>query len=94
MKLEELDTLHGDCEQLVRRAQSFASSDDIRPRILAASSGFERLTVVTPAMFEDVMDEELVKFDKYLLEMVSVRRRQKELFDEIQVRGLCFGAYM
>lgn len=90
MKLEELETLHRDCEQLVRRAQSFASSDDIRPRILAASSGFERLTVVTPAMFEDVMDEELVKFDKYLVEMVSMGRRQKELLDEIQVCGLCF----
>lgn len=89
MKLEELDTLHRDCDQLVHRAQSLAAVDDIRPRIMKAASGFERLTEVTPDMFEDISDEELAKFDKFLVEMDEIVRKQNEILGEIQVSDTC-----
>jgi len=85
VKLEELDTIHRDRDQLVYRARSLASADDIQPRVLKASSGFERLADVTPDMFEDVLDEELTKFDKFLVEMAEIGRKQRGILDEIRV---------
>jgi programmed cell death 6-interacting protein len=84
MKLEELDTLHRDCEQLVHRAQTLVGVDDIRPRILKMATGFERLAAVTPAMFENILDEELAKFDKYLSELVGMKRKHENLLNGIQ----------
>jgi len=89
MKLEELDTLHRDRDQLVHRARSLAAVDDIQPRIMKAASGFERLTEVTPDMFEDISDEELAKFDKFLVEMDEIARKQIEILGEIQVSDTC-----
>lgn len=85
VKLEELETLRQDRDQVVHRAQSLAAADDIQPRIMKAASGFERLVDVTPDMFEDISDEELAKFDKFLVEMGEIERRQKEIVAEIQV---------
>jgi programmed cell death 6-interacting protein len=85
VKLEELDTVHRDCDQLVHRAQSLVAADNIRPRIVKMASGFERLASVTPAMFESILDEELVKFDKYLTELTGMKRKHEELLNEIQV---------
>jgi programmed cell death 6-interacting protein len=85
MKLEELDTLHRDCDQVLHRAQSLAAADDIRPRILQIASGFDRLASVTPAMFENVLDEELVKFDRYLSELSEIKHKHEVLLNEIQV---------
>jgi programmed cell death 6-interacting protein len=89
MKLEELDTLHRDRDQLVHRVRSLAAQDDIQPRIMKAASGFERLTEVTPDMFEDISDEELAKFDKFLVEMDEITRKQFEILGEIQVSDTC-----
>ncbi len=85
MILEELDALHQDRDQLVRRAHSLAAVDDVQPRIIKASSGFERFAVVTPAMFEDILDEELVKFDKFLADFNELKHKQSELLNEIGV---------
>jgi programmed cell death 6-interacting protein len=85
VKLEELDTVHRDCDQLVHRAQSLVAADNIRPRIVKMASGFERLASVTPAMFESILDEELAKFDKYLSELTGMKRKHEELLNEIQV---------
>ncbi|PPQ95240.1 hypothetical protein CVT26_014931 [Gymnopilus dilepis] len=83
-KLEELETLRQDQDQLVRRAQSLAAADDIQARVMKAASGFERLADVTPDMFEDISDEELSKFDKFLAEMSDIERRQNEIIAEVQ----------
>lgn len=85
MKLEELDTLHRDCDQVAQRAQSVAAVDDIKPQVLQMASGFERLVSITPAMFENVLDEGLVKFDRYLSELSEVKRKHAVLLNEIQV---------
>ncbi|KAF9532602.1 BRO1-like domain-containing protein [Crepidotus variabilis] len=86
-KLEELDALHREAGQLVRRARSRAASDDIQPRILKAASGFERLTTVTPEMFEDVLDDELAKFDTFLIEIREMKKRQTGLLEEIRSKN-------
>ena len=56
---------------------------------MKAASGFERLTEVTPDMFEDISDRELAKFDKFLVEMDEIVRNQKEILGEIQVSDSC-----
>jgi programmed cell death 6-interacting protein len=83
--IEQLDDVHRDRNQLVRRAQSLADADDIRARILTVSSGFERFAQVEPAMFEDVLDEELSKYDKFLREISEVEQKQNGILSDIQV---------
>jgi len=61
-------------------------NDDISGRIIRAAEGFEKMTELHPAMFEDVMDEELAKYDKYLVEMEEGARKVEEVLAEIKVR--------
>lgn len=85
--IEALDDLHRVRNQLVHRAQALVDADDIRDRILRVASGFERLVEVEPAMFEDVLDEELAKYDKFLKEMGEMEQRQNGTLSEIRVRS-------
>ncbi|KAJ7494696.1 BRO1-like domain-containing protein [Mycena galericulata] len=85
--LEALDTLHRDLQDFVRRAQSLANADDIYSRILRAASGLEKLTEVKPEMFEDVSDQELAKYDKFLEEMARGGSKQAELLTTIKLRN-------
>ncbi|KAF9048660.1 BRO1-like domain-containing protein [Panaeolus papilionaceus] len=87
VKLEELDTVRQDSEQLVHRAQTLAAADDIQPRIMTASAGFQQFAQVTPEMFEDILAEELAKFDKFLSEMVDLERKQRELLGNIELKN-------
>ncbi|KAG5728797.1 hypothetical protein E4T56_gene6254 [Termitomyces sp. T112] len=84
VQIEALDDLHRTREQLVRRVQTLAAADDIRGRVTKVAAGFARLAEVTPAMFEDVSDEELAKYDKFLVEMSDTRQRQVAIIAEIQ----------
>jgi len=86
-KLEDLDATHRDRNDLVRRARALAEIDDVRPRILKAAAGFEKLATVQPVMFEDISDEELSKYDKYLLELSALEKRQEALLQEIRVEN-------
>ncbi|KAL0565208.1 pH-response regulator protein palA/rim20, partial [Marasmius crinis-equi] len=83
--LEELDRLKDDRNDIVRRAQKLAEVDNVEPRILKAAAGFERLAEVQPAMFEDIFDEELVKYDKFIKWMNELQPRQEELLDSIRI---------
>ncbi|KAJ6494794.1 BRO1-like domain-containing protein [Mycena vitilis] len=85
--LEALDSLHRDLQDFVRRAQSLADADDIYPRVLSASSGLEKLAEVKPEMFEDVSDEELAKYDKFLEEVNRAESKQAELLATIERRN-------
>ena len=85
VELEGLDTLNRDRDQLVYRANSLVAADDIEPLILKASSGFEQLADIQPEMFEDVSDEQLAKFDKFLVEMSEIERKQNDILEDIQV---------
>ncbi|KAK0483604.1 BRO1-like domain-containing protein [Armillaria novae-zelandiae] len=82
--LESLDTLHADRDQYVRRAEALAEADDIYPRILKAASGIERLTKVQPATFEDVLDEELAKYDKFCEYIKESEQKQEDILSSIE----------
>ncbi|KAG6909867.1 hypothetical protein DXG01_014903 [Tephrocybe rancida] len=90
VQIEALDDVHRAREQLVRRAQALAAADDIRGRVTRVAAGFARLTEIEPAMFEDVSDEELAKFDKFLVEMGEIGQRQATILAEIQRRNELF----
>ncbi|KAJ7364036.1 BRO1-like domain-containing protein [Mycena albidolilacea] len=85
--LEALDSLHRELQDFVRRAQSLADADDIYPRVLSAASGLEKLAEVKPEMFEDVSDQELAKYDKFLEEINRGESRQAELLATIERRN-------
>lgn len=87
VKLEELDTLRRDRNQIVHRAQALGSADNIQQRVMKSSSGFERLAEVTPDMFEDILDEELAKFDKFLIELEDLEKKQNDIIEDIQVNS-------
>jgi len=86
--LESLDDLQETRDKLVQRARIMSEADDIHPRILKAASGFERLAEVQPAMFEDISDEELAKYDKFLREIGENEQKQNAFLADIQVRGI------
>jgi programmed cell death 6-interacting protein len=86
--LEALDSLHRELQDFVRRAQSLADADDIYPRVLSAASGLEKLAEVKPEMFEDVSDQELAKYDKFLEEINRGESRQAELLATIEVSSV------
>ncbi|KAG5651345.1 hypothetical protein H0H81_009008 [Sphagnurus paluster] len=90
VQIEALDDVHRAREQLVRRARALAGADDIRDRVVRAAAGFAQLTEVEPAMFEDVSDEELAKYDRFLQEMGEIEQRQNTILAEIQRRNELF----
>lgn len=83
--IETLDDLHSMQDDIVQRARRRAEVDDITNRILNVSAGLERLAEVQPAMFEDISDEELAKYDKYLQDMSDIEQRQTALLEDIKV---------
>ncbi|KAF7374896.1 pH-response regulator protein palA/RIM20 [Mycena sanguinolenta] len=86
--LEALDSLHRELQDFVRRAQSLADADDIYPRVLSAASGLEKLAEVKPEMFEDVSDQELAKYDKFLEEINKGEAKQAELLSTIEASSI------
>jgi programmed cell death 6-interacting protein len=49
------------------------------------ASGIERWVQVKPAMFEDTMDEELGKFERFRNDLNISSERQTELLEQIAV---------
>ena len=69
------------------RAQRLAEVDDISPQIMKAAAGFEQWVEVQPAMLDDVLEEELAKFDKFREDVENGREKQETLLSSIQVNG-------
>ncbi|KAE9407729.1 BRO1-domain-containing protein [Gymnopus androsaceus JB14] len=90
--LEALDDIHEDRNNLIRRAESLAGVDDVQPRILKAATGFERLadSEIHPAMFEDVSNEELAKYDKFIQWMKDLDPKQEDILNSIQSENELF----
>lgn len=83
--LESLDDVRHNRGELVSRAQRRGEVDDIKPRIVIAAGRFERDTEITPAMFTDVSDEELAKYDRFIQDLVEGQMKQEGLLDAIKV---------
>ena len=88
MLLEKLDDLAKAREELAARVSRLADSDDITPRILKAASGMEQWVNVQPAMFEDILDQELSKYDKFRVQLEEDEVKQQDLLKAVQVRML------
>ncbi|EJF64930.1 pH-response regulator [Dichomitus squalens LYAD-421 SS1] len=86
MLLEMLDDLSKSREEIAARTGRLSDSDDIRPRILKAASGMEQWVNVQPAMFEDILDEELAKYDKFRRQLEEDGKKQADLLTAIKER--------
>lgn len=84
--LESLDDIRRSRGELVSRAQRRAEVDDIRPRIVTAVERFDRDAEITPAMFSDVSDEELAKYDRFIQGLGEGQKKQQGLLEAIKVR--------
>lgn len=82
--LEQLDDLVRDRNQLVLRAKRLADADDISVRIVKEAAGLERWAEVQPSMFEDTLDQELAKYDKFRREIEDSAARQSELLESLK----------
>jgi programmed cell death 6-interacting protein len=83
--LESLDDLQRSRSQFVQRAKRLATADDIQPRLVKAAARFERWVVVQPAMFQDVSDAELAKYDKFIQAIAEGAQKQEEVLGNILV---------
>jgi hypothetical protein len=82
--LEQLDDLVRERSQLVSRAQRLADADDISPRIVKEAAGLERWAEVQPSMFEDTLDQELAKYDKFRRDIEEGGVKQTELLESVK----------
>ncbi|KAL5504141.1 RIM20 [Sanghuangporus vaninii] len=84
--LEALDDLRTSRAQLVQRARRLADVDDIQPRIMQEAAAIERWTEIEPAMFENTLDQEMYKFEKFKDGVEESADKQIELTDLIKSR--------
>ena len=71
--------------ELVARVKRLAAGDDITPRILKSAAGMEQWVNVQPAMFEDILDQELSKYDKFRVQLEEDEVKQQDLLKAVQV---------
>ncbi|KAH8994859.1 pH-response regulator [Lactarius akahatsu] len=83
--LEQLDDLARERNQLVSRAQRLADADDISARIQREAAGLESWAEVQPSMFEDTLDQELVKYDKFRHDIEEGATKQSELLENTRM---------
>ncbi|KAF7794805.1 hypothetical protein EIP86_005947 [Pleurotus ostreatoroseus] len=88
--LESLDGVQRERAQSVTRAKRQAQAEDITPRIVRAAAAVEQWTEVQPSMFEDVIDEALVKYDKYREDIEAGEQVQEVLLESITERHRLF----
>ncbi|KAI0783675.1 pH-response regulator [Abortiporus biennis] len=88
--LESLDDVQRSRHEQVIRAKRLADAEDITPRILKAAAGFEQWVEVKPAMLEDVLEEEMMKYEKFRDEIVRGKQKQEELLASIKERNTLF----
>ena len=91
--LEQLDDLVRERSQLVSRAQRLADADDISLRIVREAAGLEKWAEVQPSMFEDTLDQELAKYDKFRRDIEDSGVRQMELLENVKERLQSTGNY-
>ncbi|TCD68499.1 pH-response regulator protein palA/rim20 [Steccherinum ochraceum] len=88
--LESLDDVQRSRREQVARATRLADAEDITPRILKAASGFEQWVEVQPAMLEDVLEEELAKYEKFAAAITEGEAKQESLLATITERNELF----
>ncbi|KAI0635957.1 BRO1-domain-containing protein [Trametes polyzona] len=88
--LEQLEDLSKARADIVARVDRLAASDDITQRVAKAASAMEQWVNVQPAMFEDILDEELSKYDKFRVQLEENGQQQEALLQSLQERHAQF----
>ncbi|KAF8632279.1 hypothetical protein AX15_002017 [Amanita polypyramis BW_CC] len=88
--LESLDDFHREREKLVKRVQRLVNADDIRERIVKEASKFDSMANVQPLMFEEVSDQELAKYDKFLVELRDLEEKQNVVLLDVKKQNELF----
>jgi programmed cell death 6-interacting protein len=86
VKLEALEDLRRSRSQLVHRSQRLSEADYIKSLILQKASGFEKFTEVQPAMFADITEAEMAKYDRFIADIEETGRRESKILEDITVR--------
>ena len=86
--LETLDDIRHSRVELVSRAQRRGEADDIRAHITTVAGKIDRDAEITPAMFTDVSDQELAKYDRFIQGLVEGQKKQEELLEAIKVHPI------
>ena len=84
--LESLDDTHKERKNVVKRAQRLADADDISNRVLQEASKFDQMADIQPLVFEEASDQELAKYDKFLVEMREFEEKQSTILTDVKVR--------
>ncbi|KAF8349083.1 BRO1-like domain-containing protein [Amanita rubescens] len=88
--LESLDDLHRERNNIVKRAQRLADADDISDRVLKEASKFDKMADMQPLMFEEASDEELAKYDKFLVELREFEEKQNSILADVKKQNELF----
>ena len=88
--LESLDDLFSARTELVQRVRRLADSDDIAPRLMREAAAVARWTEVRPEMFDEAIEGELEKYERFRQELEDEGRRQEEALSEIRERNTVF----
>ncbi|KAF8526304.1 BRO1-domain-containing protein [Hysterangium stoloniferum] len=88
--LESLDDLVHARSELVQRVQRISETDNVTPRFMREASAHARWVEVRPDVFEQAIEEELGKYDRYRTELEESERRQEEALNGIRERNTAF----
>ncbi|QRV89818.1 vacuolar protein sorting-associated protein BRO1 [Ceratobasidium sp. AG-Ba] len=82
--LEHLEDLRSARARCVESARQRANTDDIKPRIMREAAGLARWVEVKPAMFEEAIEEEMGKFDRYRDSVEEGREKQEQELERVE----------
>jgi programmed cell death 6-interacting protein len=88
--LESLDDLLGARAELVQRVERLAASDDVAPRLMREAAAVARWVEVRPEMFDEAIEEELGKYERFREDLEDGERRQDDALDGIRERNTLF----
>lgn len=88
--LESLEDILAARAQLVQRAQRVSDDDDIAPRLMREAEAVARWVEVRPEMFDDALEEELGKYERFRAELEEGARRQEDALRGIAERNAVF----
>ncbi|KAG8880476.1 pH-response regulator protein palA/rim20 [Tulasnella sp. 332] len=88
--LEQLDEVVVERGETIDRAKRVAAADNIQARLSRQAQALERWVEVTPAMFEDVLADELTKYDQYREEIEGSRSKQESLLRKLRAANDSF----
>ncbi len=87
--LEDLEDMHTERSRIVADAKRTAEQDDLRPIIVQEATRMAHggSGDVKSEWFENVFEEELKKYGRFVSELEDNQKRQEELLAEIRVGG-------